>query len=286
MQKSLKKVYFSKSNMNENNTYWIKDWIKDLQKKGRITFSRKEVRDRFPALTEPAMRNALNRLATKGEIVSVWKGFYVIVPLKYAIRKMVPPVLYIDDLMKYLNRPYYVGLLNAAAFYGAAHQQPQDFFVLSKPPALRDTTKKGIRINFVSRKEIPTSLLQSFKTETGYIQVSSPELTAADLITYQKEVGGLNRVSTILNELAESLHMNILNKSFFENVPVSTIQRLGFLLEQVLEQTKLANKLLERVKENGCTFQKIPLKSDNQTEGCTIDLKWKIIINEEIEIDE
>lgn len=272
--------------MKENNSYWIKDWIKDLQKLGRITFSHKEVKDRFPTLTEPARRNALNRLATKGEIVSVWKGFYVIVALKYAIRKMVPPVLYIDDLMKYLNRTYYVGLLNAAAFYGSAHQQPQDFFVLSKPPALRDTTKKGIRINFISRKEIPTSLLQSFKTETGYVLVSSPELTAADLITYQREVGGLNRVSTILNELAESLHMNILNEIFFANVPVSTIQRLGFLLEKVLEQTKLANKLLEKAKENGYTFQKISLKSGNKTEGCAIDSKWKIIINEEIEIDQ
>lgn len=272
--------------MKEDNPYWIRDWIKDLQKQGRITFSRKEVEDRFPALTEPAMRNALNRLVTKGEIVSVWKGFYAIVPLKYASRKIVPPVLYIDDLMKYLNRPYYVGLLNAAAFYGAAHQQPQDFFVLSTPPALRDTTKKGIRINFVSRKEIPTSLLQSFKTETGYVQVSSPELTAADLITYQKEVGGLNRTSTVLNELADSLHLDSLNEVFFENISVSTVQRLGFLLEQVLEQTELTNSLLAKAKENGCVFQKIPLKNGNQTEGCEVDFKWKIIINEEIEIDE
>ena len=286
LRNSSKNVYFSKSNMEVNNSYWIKDWIKDLQKEGRITFSHKEVKDRFTALTEPAMRNALNRLATKGEIVSVWKGFYVIVALKYAIRKMVPPVLYIDDLMKFLNRPYYVGLLNAASFYGSAHQQPQDFFVLSKPPALRDTTKKGIRINFISRKEIPTDLLQSFKTETGYVLVSSPELTAADLITYQREVGGLNRVSTILNELAETLHIDILNEKFFENVPVSTIQRLGYLFEEVLQQTKLANKLLKKAKEYGYTFQKISLKSGNQTEGCAIDSKWKITINEEIVIDE
>ena len=272
--------------MKANNSYWIKDWIKDLQKQGRITFSRKEVEDRFPTLTEPAMRNALNRLVNKGEIVSVWKGFYVIVPLKYASRKIVPPILYIDDLMKYLNRPYYVGLLNAAAFYGAAHQQPQDFCVISTPPTLRDTTKKGIRINFASRKEIPTSLLQSFKTETGYVQVSSPELTAADLITYQKVVGGLNRTSTVLNELSESLHIDFLNEIFFENVPVSTVQRLGFLLEHVLDQTELTNELLAKAKENGCTFQKIPLKNGNQTKGCDLDSKWKIIINEEIEIDE
>ncbi len=271
--------------MKENNSYWIKDWIKDLQKQGRITFSRKEAGNRFPALTEPAIRNALNRLATKGDIVSVWKGFYVIVPLKYASRNIVPPVLYIDDLMKYLKRPYYVGLLNAASFYGAAHQQPQDFFVLSTPPALRDTIKKGIRINFVSRKEIP-SLLQSFKTETGYVQVSSPELTAADLITYQKEVGGLNRASTILNELSESLNVDSLDKIFFENVSISTIQRLGFLLELVLGQSDLADKLFAKAKENGCTFQKIPLKTGNKTEGYEVDSKWKIIINEEIEIDE
>ena len=271
--------------MKENNSYWIKDWIQDLQKQGRITFSRKEVEGRFTALSEPALRNALNRLVIKSEIVSVWKGFYVIVPLKYAFRKIVPSVLYIDDLMKYLNRTYYVGLLSAATFYGAAHQQPQDFFVLSTPPALRDTTKKGIRINFVSRKEIPTSLLQSFKTETGYVQVSSPELLAADLITYQKTVGGLNRASTILNELAESLHIDLLDETFFENVPLSSVQRLGFLLEQVLEQSELANNLFAKAKEYRGAFQKIPLKNGNHTKGCEIDTKWKIVINEEIEID-
>ena len=272
--------------MKDNNPYWIRDWIKDLQKLGRITFSRREIEERFPALTEPSIRNALNRLVTKGEIVSAWKGFYVIVPLKYASRKIVPPVLYIDDLMKYLNRSYYIGLLNAAAFYGAAHQQPQDFFVISTPPALRDTMKKGIRINFASRKEIPKSLLQSFKTETGYVQVSSPEFTAADLITYQNVIGGMNRTSTVLNELAESLHIDSLNEKFFENVPVSTVQRLGFLLEKVLKQTELSHQLLMKAKENRCTFQKIPLKNGNQTVGYEVDSKWKIIINEEIEIDE
>ena len=78
--------------MKANNSYWIKDWIKDLQKQGRITFSRKEVEDRFQALTEPEMRNALNRLVNKGEIISVWKGFYVIVPLKYSMMNTSHPL--------------------------------------------------------------------------------------------------------------------------------------------------------------------------------------------------
>jgi hypothetical protein len=40
---------------------------------------------------------------------------------------IVPPEFYIDDLMKHLTRPYYVSLLNAAAFYGAAHQNRKFF---------------------------------------------------------------------------------------------------------------------------------------------------------------
>jgi predicted transcriptional regulator of viral defense system len=274
-------------NMGGNSSYKIKDWIDDLQKRGRMSFSRQEVVTNFPLLSEQAIRNALNRLATKNSIVSVWKGFYVIVSLKYALRKILPPELYIDDLMKFLNRPYYVGLLNAAAFYGAAHQQPQQFSVLSILPALRDTTKKDIRINFVAtRKDIPRRWLKPFKTETGLVQVSSPELTATDLITYQKEVGGLNRTSTVLSELAESLNFTKLDNDFFEYVPKSTIQRLGYLLEHPLEQNILANTLYEKAQKFNCKFQQIPLKYCNKTEHCKVDTKWKIIINEQIDIDE
>ncbi len=272
--------------MSENKSYKIKDWVKDLQKKGRFTFSRNELMKVFPDLKETAIKSALNRLVNKDEIVSVWKGFYVIVPLKYASRKIVPPVLYIDDLMKYLNRGYYVGLLNAASFHGAAHQQPQDIFVLTTPPALRETKKRGVRIIFVSRKEIPGQLLKSFKTETGFVQVSSPELTAADLIFYQKNIGGINRASAILNELAESISLDSMRKEFFSNVPVVTVQRLGYILEVVLGQYKLASGLFEKAGKYGCVFQYISLKTGKKTKGDTINEKWKIHVNEQIEIEE
>jgi predicted transcriptional regulator of viral defense system len=272
--------------MESEKLYKVKDWIENLQKRGIITFSRKEVTNTFPLQSEISLRNSLNRLVNRGSIVSVWKGFYVIVPLKYASRKIVPPEQYMSQLMKYLNRPYYVGLLSAAAFHGAAHQQPQDFFVITESPALRNTNKKGTRVLFLNKKKIINSLTVSLKTETGYVQISSTELTAADLITYQKETGGLNRVSTILNELAESLHFDSLNKDYFENVPVSTIQRMGYILEVILEQIDIADRLLAKAKEFGCVFQKIPLKIGNETDTFETNSKWKIIINEQIEIDD
>jgi hypothetical protein len=61
--------------------------------------------------------------------------------------------------MKFLKRPYYVGLLNAAAFYGAAHQQPQEYFVFTNFPPLRPTSKRGIKINYISKREVPALFL-------------------------------------------------------------------------------------------------------------------------------
>lgn len=41
--------------------------------------------------------------------------------------------------------------------------------------------------------------------ETGYINVSSPELTALDVVFFFDEVGGFNRITTVLEELSESM---------------------------------------------------------------------------------
>jgi hypothetical protein len=282
-------MYFRKQIifMISDSLYKIKDWIDDQQKRGRITFSYQEVVKHFPVITEQGVRNALYRLVKKSEIVPVLKGFYAIIPIGYALRGMIPPDLYIDDLMKYLNRQYYISLLNAAVFYDAAHQRPQIFSVITSFPPLRDTTKKGSRIIFTAtRKPIPQTWLKPFRTEYGDIQVSKPELTAADLITFQKNIGGLNRACTVLYELAESTDFKQLDKDFFNYVPTSTIQRLGYLLENELEQLEQADILYSKSQEFDCKFQKKPLKYSKETNGCKVNPKWKIIINETIEIDD
>ena len=290
MRYSPKNVYFCKRiilYMVNKKAYKTKDWVDEQEKRGKLIFSLQEVAQQFPDLSKKALRNALTRLVGKNRIVSVLNGYYVIVPLRYSLMEIVPPVLYIDELMKQLQRPYYMALLNAAGFYGAAHQQPQQYSVISILPPLRDTTKKGIRIHFIStRKKIPTNWLRAFKTDVGYVQVSTPELTAADLITFQKEIGGLNRACTVLSELIESVDFKNIDESFFAYIPTSTIQRLGYLLENKLEQPNAANLLYEKAAVFDCKFQKIPLKYSKSTENCLYDAKWKIIVNEQIEIDE
>ena len=265
----------------------INDWILYRSKRGKLTFSRHELVVEFSHLSEQTVKNNLNLLIKKGKIFPVFKGFYTVIPVDYALMGIVPPEFYIDDLMKYLNRPYYVSLLNAAAFYGAAHQKPQVFSVITLLPTLRDTTKKNTRIVFIStRKEIPQKWLKAFRGENGDFFISKPELTAVDLITFQKEIGGLNRACTVLYELMEVVKFGKLDKTFFNYVPTSTIQRLGYLLENELQQQEQANILFSKAQIHGLKFQKIPLKSNKSTNHCATNEKWEIIINEKIEIDE
>ena len=267
----------------------IRDWILELPKRGRITFSTDDIYRRYPLLNKSAVTSALRRLVENGKIQSVWHGFYVVVPVEYALKGIVPPVVYIDQLMNYLQKDYYIGLLNAASFYGAAHQQPQEFSVITNGKNLRDKLKNGVKINFVSKKEIPCNFVMQNTTRTGFVSISSPELTALDLFMYQKEIGGLSRAGTVLNELVEEMDFNKILPDLLQLFPVPVIQRFGYLLDEVLENGDMAKILLEKTKQAGIKFRKTLLKSEihaNEQSCFEENEVWKIIINEKIEIDE
>jgi predicted transcriptional regulator of viral defense system len=266
----------------------VRYWIEDLPKRGKITFSQEEVEKQFPDISLDNIRNSLYRLVKQKKIQSVWRGFFVVVPIEYALRGVVAPIEYIDQLMKHLNQPYYIGLLSAAAMYGAAHQQPMALTLITDSKHLRDKTKNDVKISFFSKKEIPDKYIKQMTTRSGYIQVSIPELTAMDLIMYVKQVGGINRTATILNELAEIINFENIENDFFNGFNVPVIQRLGYLLDE-LGYNELSAQLLNKTKQANLNFRNYPLniskKLDNNY-GYQIDNKWKIIINGPIEIDE
>ncbi len=272
--------------MDDLNSIGLPAWINKLQSMGKIAFPLNQARMAFPALSEDAIKLALNRLSKKGRVVSIHKGYYLIIDLKYASKGMLPPALYIDGLMEFLQRPYYVGLLSAAAYHGAAHQQPQEFFVITSLPALRATQRKGLKVNYISKKLINEELIESLKTESGYLKISSPLLTATDLIQFEKRIGGMNRATAVINELAEVLKPEMFTPSFFNEVSTHSIQRLGYLLEYKLSQKELADALLTKAREAKLSFFRVPLKSDLPVKGLFSDEKWKVIANTEIEIDE
>jgi len=91
---------------------------------------------------------------------------------------ILPASLFIDDLMAYIQKPYYVGLLSAAALHGSSHQQPQEYFVVTQKPSHRTIHAKGVTINFCIKSLLPSTGIVEKKTDTGFITISGPELTA------------------------------------------------------------------------------------------------------------
>jgi predicted transcriptional regulator of viral defense system len=272
--------------MADQNELSIIKWLDKILAKGAYGFATEVLQREMPNHSGIAIKRALSRLSTKGQIVSFYKGYYLIVPPQYASKGILPPQFYLDAFMKYLQRPYYVALLNAAALHGASHQQPQEYFVMTDFPVLRPTQKRGIKINYISIKELPVSLIEKRKTEAGYLNISNAALTAGDLIQFEKRIGGLNRAATVLNELAEVIKTTDFNYSLLNHVHVTALQRLGYLLENACLHTELADALFEAMMREEMSLFRIPLKASKETKSFSSNNRWKVIVNTEIELDE
>ena len=194
---------------------------------------------------------------------------------------ILPPVLFIDDLMKVLNKPYYVSLFSASALHGAAHQQPFEFYVTTVYPANRRINSNGVVINFYIKTRIPDAGIIEVKADMGMVKVSGPELTAYDMVYFQNKAGGLNRAVTAIDELSEKMSPAILKKMTSRDFSSATLQRLGYILDRVLLKKKLGNSIFDVL--TGRKIFPVPLNTIKSKAGFKADSKWKIIINEIVE---
>lgn len=258
---------------------WAK-FLLELQSIGRYSFSFEELRARF-SMSEEALLQGIYRYKTKNQIAQIRKGYYAIIPPEYSKQGMLSPYLFIDDLMKTLNKTYYVALLSAAALHGAAHQQPMEFFVITETPAPRSINNKKLKISFISKNKWEQGDIVQKTTKTGYINVSSPELTALDLLAYIEKIG-INRAMTILQELAPIMKVSVLSRTAKRYPSTSVIQRLGYLLGSVLNEKQLADAL-QKVLSNRIVVP-VLLIVQKQKQG-EMDENWKVIINSDIESD-
>lgn len=263
----------------ESTYNYIENYLSDIQAKGRYAVTLTELKNRFDS-SENAIKQNIYRLKSKNQLAQVRKGFYVIVPPQYSNRSMIPSTLFIDDLMQCLNREYYIGLLSASALHGAGHQQPMQFQVMIKKPPLRSIKNKKLNINFFVKSKWQEEDITEKKTETGYIKVSSPALTAFDLVHYNKKIGGLNRIIPILEDLVESIKSTDLNKTAMAQ-KIPHMQRLGYLLEQ-LGNEKLATVLFKRIARK--PLREIPISLAHKNREGVLNNKWNVIINTELDI--
>ena len=264
----------------------IRSWIKQREIAGRPTFSIADVKEEFPNTSVRVITSELYRLSKQSIIVSVYKCFYTVMPVQYSARGVVPPLYYIDQLMSYLGKPYYISLLSAAELHGAAHQRPQKFSVTTILPKTTTSSQYNNQLMWNYRREIPENLLMQKSSEAGRVKSSSPELTAVDLVQYNQLIGGLSMAATVLEELLEYTDFNKQFETLLSVTNIPTLQRLGYIAEVILEETEQANTLFNLLKSNNKRMKKVPLDSDHSTDGCQIDNRWNVIINQTIEPDD
>ena len=261
-------------------------WVTGRVLRGKYLFTKEDLTRNFEGISPDYLKNSISRLIRRGMVMSPWRSFYVAVPEEYRLKGHVPPLFYIDGLMSFVGRPYYVALLSAAYFQGASHQVPQSFMVITEGKTLRRVEKNGARIVFVSRNKIPDGLIEQTRTQTGDVNISSPMLTALDLVEYENKIGGISRVSEVLSELMEGVDFSEAEQQFYLASQAPVYQRLGYIIESVLEMKDQADILFDGCQKAGLKFRKTPLKKGKECDGLAAETRWKIQVNVRIEMDE
>jgi predicted transcriptional regulator of viral defense system len=183
--------------------------------------------------------------------------------------------------MGHLGKPYYVGVLSAAGLHGAAHQQPQEFQVVTDV-ARRPMVAGRARIRFLGKRHLDKTSTTEVTTETGTMRVSTPEATAIDLVRYVPAAGGLDNVATVLTELAERLDPARLAQAVTSDGELAYAQRLGYLLG-LAGAGELAGELAKLVDHENP--RNILLRPGRPSKGCTVDRGWRVVVNEQVEGD-
>lgn len=254
------------------------DWVEQLQSRGCYAFTREQA-ESGTGRSFVATQTALRRLKQKGRVASPRRGFYVVVPPEYRAAGAPPASWFIDDLMRYLGQPYYVGLLSAAALHGAAHQQPMVFQVVTGKPT-REMRAGKVTIRFSMSSLVERLPVVEQQTETGTMRVAAPETCAFDLVRYPEGAGHLSNAATVLAELAERLDARKL-VDVAPLVRIPDVQRLGYLLDAV-GQGEVAAPLAEWLAK---AQPRAVLLQPGQGGDVGADPRWHVVPNAELEVD-
>lgn len=257
----------------------LTSFVQDLQASGRYAFTR-DTAAGAGERSAVALDAALRRLRQRSSIASPRRGFHVLVPLEYRDAGCPPASWFIDDLMRFLGQPYYVGLLSAAAIHGAAHQQPMVFQVITDRPT-RPARAGRVRIAFHMTRDIASAAVADVQTETGSMRVSTPETTAFDLVRFTPAAGHLGNVATVIGELADKLDSHALAK-LADTYAVPDVQRLGYVLDRAGAQDltrPLADWLARR------RYRPVLLAPRRARGKAAADRRWRVIPNANVESD-
>jgi predicted transcriptional regulator of viral defense system len=180
----------------------LTDLLDAAERRGKLNLRTADIAQALPGVSAEALRQALHRQQRKGRIVRASRGsmHWVIVPLQDASAGAPPLETWLDAyLSKTLGLPYYVGLLSAAEVYGASPQAVMVTQVMTSS-SRRPVQVGRHRLVFLKSTRIAEKPTRWHATPHGHFKISTPELTALDLVSRQQVAGGIARVTEVLQK--------------------------------------------------------------------------------------
>lgn len=258
----------------------LKEFIINQQSVGKSFFLKKDAL-RILGITPEQFRYQAYRLSQKGFLKRLALNFYMIIPAEYLNLGTLPPLMFIDHLMKHFNQDYYVGLLSAASFYGATHQQPMSFHVITKERFRNIVLDRGL-IEFHTYKNCSQAIKIVHTVQTGYVQISSREQTMLDLIRFYQASGYLSNVALVIKTLAEECDQKALALSIKNEKETPIVQRLGYILK-FTGFSHLASIVADELEKRKLRY--VLLRPEfHRTTGKKLD-PWMVIVNDILELE-
>ncbi|MGH8140039.1 MAG: type IV toxin-antitoxin system AbiEi family antitoxin domain-containing protein [Steroidobacteraceae bacterium] len=193
--------------------------------------------------------------------------------------------------MQHQGLDYRVSLLCAAAFHGSSHQAAMVFQVIA-PKQLRDFEIGRHRLEFLYQgprafaQVNQPDLLGQIKSKAGFAKVAGVELTLLDCVRYFHEASGINGVAQIVQDIGAKAAPRKLARvaAAYEN---SSVRRLGFLLDRAghVRQSKALEPFVRKAKTAVPLDPAVKPLIALQVDAYEKNAKWKLEINESVEID-
>lgn len=256
----------------------LADW---LLARGRTAVTTSEAAEILGVPAEH-VRVRLHTAVRDGRLFSPSRGLWVAIPAKYRTWGAPPAVEFLDPLMAHLGREYYVGWLSAAEIHGAAHQRPQVTQV-AVDKAVEDRSFGRSHLRFTRRARAGQVPRQRHNVESGHVWVSTPALTAVDLVDRPDLGGGLSNVATVLFELADTTPIDSSDlATIAASYSATAVRRLGYVLELV--GASVDTSALAREVAAAPLPRAVVLDPRLPRHGST-DRRWGVVVNTDVEPD-
>lgn len=182
-------------------------------------------------LSALAVKRQIEHLADRVVRLPGRPSSYLIIAPEHRRRGAPPVDFWFGDYCRVRNRPYYVGLLSAAALHGSAQQAVQLTQIMTDS-ATRAFSIGDVHVEFHVKQHLLETPLTPIRGLASPLAVSSPEATALDLIAFQHCVGGIARATEVITGLLPVMTNDGWHRAL-KYAPMTVRQRTGYVLETI-----------------------------------------------------